>query len=91
MINSDSRYANCSIEPLSYGNQTRVSITGLKQVTGVFGFTYYQIVDNDTVDDISYRVLGDGQLWWKIADINPEILMWDQLTPGQIIRIPNGA
>jgi hypothetical protein len=38
---------------------------------------------------LAEQFLGKGQYWWMIADCNPEILDWNDLQVGTIIRIPS--
>lgn len=51
-------------------------------------FNYYTVVDGDRFDLLANRFLGRPDLWWMIADMNPEISYPDQLPAGQIIRVP---
>nr|PZN17704.1 MAG: hypothetical protein DIU80_24055 [Chloroflexota bacterium] len=54
-----------------------------------FNFMYYQVRDQDRIDDLATRFLGDVSLWWMIADANPEILDPSRLPLGAVIRIPD--
>jgi nucleoid-associated protein YgaU len=51
---------------------------------------YYTWVAGDRPDLVSTKVYGDGDLWWRIMDFNPEILDPFVIAPGTVIRIPNG-
>jgi hypothetical protein len=51
-------------------------------------FQYYQVQMWERFDTIAFRVLGRSELWWMIADANPEVIYPDQLAAGMIIRIP---
>lgn len=53
-----------------------------------FAFTFYQITDGDTIDMLGHRLFGAGQLWWMLADANPEILDWNAVPPGTVLRVP---
>jgi phage tail protein X len=52
-------------------------------------FTYYMIQLGDRYDTLAYRVYGRADLWWVIADANPEVFYPDDLLAGAIIRIPS--
>lgn len=51
-------------------------------------YVVYKVSYGDRLDGIAAAVLGDSELWWRIADANPELLYPDQLTPGLLIRVP---
>jgi nucleoid-associated protein YgaU len=51
-------------------------------------FLYYTIVAGDRLDTVANRVYGAPELWWRLADANPELFYPDALLPGMIIRIP---
>lgn len=54
-----------------------------------FTWTNYIVKDNDRLDNVSYQFYGIPDLWWLIADANPEILDPMSLTTGAVLRIPN--
>lgn len=89
MISPTSRYANSTVSVV------HDPLRGLIQVMNVeppadrtFAFTFYQVVQGDTVDSLAYTMFGQGQLWWILADANPEILDWHSLAPGTVLRVP---
>jgi hypothetical protein len=52
-------------------------------------FSQYIIIEGDRMETLAYRTYGDPQLWWLIADANPEIFHpEDDLVPGSLLRIP---
>jgi len=55
-----------------------------------FDFTYYSLKAGDRLDLLATDLFGDGTLWWKIADANPEILDWTDLKVGTVLRLPGG-
>lgn len=90
MISATSRYANAVVtvvDDTQRGQHQSINPQGLADRT--FNFTFYQVDADDTVDWLSYLFFDDGTLWWLLADANPEILDWQNLVPGTIIRIPN--
>ena len=50
---------------------------------------YYMWKDGDRIDSVSERTLSDASMWWKIMDLNPEILDPIFIEPGTLIRIPS--
>ena len=52
-------------------------------------FYYYEVTENDRIENIAANTLGNPNLWWKIMDINPDVLNPFELTPGLQLRIPN--
>jgi hypothetical protein len=86
----DSRYAD---GPLFRARDAR----SLNTVTTVFRewpvyntrFFMYQVNEIDRIENISVNYLGSSELWWKIMDINPEILNPFEIPPGTMLRIPN--
>lgn len=51
-------------------------------------FRLYQVQPGDRWDSLATRLLDDPGLWWKIADINPELFDPRALRPGITIRVP---
>lgn len=89
MILPDSRYASSTVtvvdDPVRGQHQ---AINVLPPPERTFSFTYYQVAFGETIDMLAYRFMDDGSYWWMIADANPEILDWNNLSPGTILRIP---
>lgn len=44
--------------------------------------------ENDSLEDIAARLLGDPERWWVIADANPDLLYPAEIPPGYVLRIP---
>ena len=49
----------------------------------------FVIGENETLMDLAHRAYGDPELWWHIADANPELLYPDQIPAGTVIKVPN--
>jgi nucleoid-associated protein YgaU len=45
--------------------------------------------DNVRLDQVAFRMFGDATLWWAIADANPDVLWFDEIPPGTLLRIPS--
>ena len=88
MISATSRYNNAALDVVTDHRGTHQVLNPQGPYENVISLTYYQIAEFDTADRLAEDVYGDGRLWWRIADANPEILDWTDLTVGQIIRMP---
>lgn len=51
-------------------------------------FYYYEVTENDRIENIATKTLGKPHLWWQIMDINPDVLNPFELKPGLQLRIP---
>jgi aryl-phospho-beta-D-glucosidase BglC (GH1 family) len=89
MISSKSRYSASTVTPGSSlaGNDIMV-IQFTQPIDKTFTFTYHQVKANDYVDLLANVEYGDPTLWWIIANANPEVTDWMNLTVGSLIRIP---
>lgn len=88
---SDSRYATTTVTTVDYGQGPRLTmVPAVPADTWIFDFTYHQVNAAERLDQIAAAFYGDGRLWWKIADANPEILDWMDIPAGTILRVPNG-
>lgn len=89
MISSVSRYRDSKIVVLPYGDGQRRTIVPSAQGDYTFRFQLHTVRAGERVDTLAARYYGDEDLWWQIADGNPERLDWMTLTPGEILRIPH--
>lgn len=89
-ISADSRYVTASITTgKGRGGDTRQEMRVAFPRSRVITYTFYRVLDQDRIDTIAHKYYGRGDLWWIIADANPEIMDWMDLEPGMIIRVPN--
>lgn len=52
-------------------------------------FDYYTVQYRDRLDSIAYKTWGNPNLWWVIADMNPDYAFYPSEIPvGTHIRIP---
>lgn len=56
-----------------------------------FQTSFYYWKQFDTLPNLANDKYGDPTLWWIIADANPQIMLWDTLPVGTIIRTPESA
>ena len=90
MIDNSSRYSGAKTTVVDGPSGARMTIVPGRQVSWAFNFTYYAMKDGDRIDLLALDLYGDGSLWWKIADANPAILDWTDITVGTILRLPSG-
>jgi len=89
-ISADSRYVTATITTAKgRDDETRQEMRVAFPRSRMITYTFYRVLDQDRIDTIAHNFYGRGDLWWKIADANPEILDWMNLDPGLIIRVPN--
>lgn len=90
MISSGSRYANSKLVTEKKEDGTDVIVITPSQAQAfTFTYSYYVVNGSDRIDNIANAFYGDPTKWWRIADANPEIMKWDTLDAGVVLRIPN--
>jgi nucleoid-associated protein YgaU len=90
MIYTDSRYATGSIK---YVNDSRLNQNQLAVYrafpVATYKFMTYTWTSEDRIDLVASEFLGSPNLWWKIMDINPEVVNPFAIDPGTVLRIPS--
>lgn len=88
-IAANSRYALSKVIVANDldGNDILAIVPGV-QGSYSFRFTLYYVKTFDTLATLAYANYGSALLWWRIADANPEVLLWDTMPVGTYIRIP---
>lgn len=86
-----SRYADNQVIPItnSAGLTKSTIIINPPNKAVVYGISTYTWQLGDQIDYLSFSAYGDETQWWRIADANPEILFWNNITPGTQVRIPS--
>jgi hypothetical protein len=88
MISATSRYAAATVATFDVNGSSRQVILPIPPSVTTFNFISHVYTADETIDGIAYTYFGDPTQWWQIANVNPEILDWNSLTPGQTILIP---
>lgn len=52
-------------------------------------YSYYTVIQGDTLDGISYKKYGNAQLGWAILDANPIYQSEVEINPGDVLAIPS--
>lgn len=86
-----SRYADNQVVPVTDSKRTTRSTIVINPPTKAvsFGVSFYTWQVGDQIDYLAYSAYGDETQWWRIADANPEILLWNNLTQGTQVRVPS--
>lgn len=89
MIFQDSRYEAADIVPVQDAQGAWHATILPPPVPGIpTGFDSYRVVQGDRFDIIANAAYGDPELWWHIADANPEVFYPDDLPIGVILKVP---
>jgi hypothetical protein len=90
-ISTFSRYADNTVTPITgtdgISRPTIIIDPPTQPLT--YNITMYTWQQEDQIDYLAFSAYGDETQWWRIADVNPEILFWDSVLPGTQIRVPN--
>jgi hypothetical protein len=90
MIYLDSRYADSIIFKAWDSRKSQYNLSCFRQFpTYTKKYFIYEWVENDRLDNLANRFLSNPSLWYKIMDINPNIIDPTNLAPGTQIRIPS--
>ena len=86
-----SRYADNQVVPItnSSGITKSTIIINPPDKSIVYSISIYTWQLGDQIDYLASSAYGDETQWWRIADANPEILFWNNITPGTQVRIPS--
>lgn len=92
MITSDSRYANSTVFLAYNAKNQQYDVTAMRVFPQLSTeFFWYTWRSSDRIDQLAQDLLGDGNSWWKIMDINPDVLNPFNIAPGTQIRVPTNA
>ena len=89
MIFLDSRYSDATITKVYDSRTGSYQLTAYRLWPTVTArFFYYEWKETDRLDTLALRHLGKPHLWWKIMDLNPEVIDPTSILPGTQLRIP---
>jgi len=83
-------YSSIEVVGHSFGTpgQHTVAQSNVRVASSVVLTTIYRWSDGDRIDTLAYRLLGDSRLYWRIMDLNPQILDPTGIQPGTSIVVP---
>ena len=89
MIYLDSRYADGILFVAQEPKSRDYMLTVFRTFpTYNISYYWYEVTENDRIENIAAKTLGKPHLWWQIMDINPDVLNPFELKPGLQLRIP---
>jgi nucleoid-associated protein YgaU len=50
---------------------------------------FYDVQPEDTLQKIAHSQYGDATLWWLVADYNTILDPFEELSPGDVLRLPS--
>lgn len=89
MIYTDSRYATGKLLTAHDARKDDYFLTVYRNFPN-FSVQYFLYVwnESDRLDTVANMYLGSSAFWWKIMDVNPELLNPFDIPLGTTIRIP---
>lgn len=90
VITTNSRYVGSVIQTVQGPDGPRREIAITMPQSKMIQFTYHLLSGGDRPDTLAGDFYGNSDLWWVIADANPEIMDWMDLPLGAVVRIPSG-
>jgi len=90
-ISQFSRYADNLVTPIidPTGTVRATILISPPDKATTYSISTYTWQNGDRIDYLAHSAYGDETQWWRIADVNPEILFWSTLKNGTQIRVPN--
>lgn len=90
MIFAQSRYENSRRVFASDSSGNRRRIVEFPAPRAVqFSATRHIAEENDRMDLLAARYFNDPEMWWVIAEANPELFYPEDIRPGTVVRIPS--
>lgn len=90
MIYEGSRYEKAKIATVA-SNRAGHQPTVFRETPPTYGDITVVMRDSDSFESFAHRLYGDPELWWVIADANPQVIYPDQILAGTVIRIPSAV
>ena len=86
-----SRYYNQSVDFIQLEDGGDITPVVFYQFDNISGQNYYLYTykKGDKLYQLSYKFFGRPDMWWAIAEYNPQIQNIMNINPGTVIRIPN--
>jgi hypothetical protein len=90
-IYTSSRYYNQTVDYISLEEGGDVRPIVFYQFDDLHDKNYgiYTFAQGDRLDRLSFQFFNRPDMWWAIAEYNPEIQDIFNIKPGTLLRIPN--
>lgn len=90
MIFAQSRYATADLVfATDAAGHPRQVVPFPAPRVGSFSATRHIIREGERLDHLASRYYDDPEMWWVIADANPEIFYPENIPAGTVVRIPS--
>ena len=84
-----SRYETANVVPVAGADDVyRATVFPTRTVTPPDTYTVHRVIYGERLDTLAALAYGDPELWWIIADANPDANYPDDLVPGALLKIP---
>jgi hypothetical protein len=83
----DSRYTSATRVMLST-DRGPASVLYLAPPRTGSNYRLYIAMQGDTFDLLAHRLWNDPRLFWRIADMNPQVFFPGDIPPGTVLRLP---
>jgi hypothetical protein len=91
LIYSDSRYADgIVLKALDARSNTPRTTVYRRFPSYTSQFFHYTWVEGDRIEAVATDLLGSPDAWWRIMDLNPEVIDPFEIPIGTVIRVPRG-
>lgn len=90
MIYQNSRYYSQNVDFVAFqenGDELPIVFYEFDEL-GRVTWSEHVFSSGERLDNIAYRYYGRTDLWWLIPEYNPEIVDFDNILPGTVLRIP---
>lgn len=90
-IVSGSRYEASVVDYFrknEYGNTLPIVFYKFDSLSNI-SFITHTFVQGETLEKLAKAYFDRSDLWWTIAEYNPEVTDFLNITPGTVLRIPN--
>lgn len=90
MIYLGSRYQNEQVQSVADGDKpVRQFVLRTVVPTDDESLRTYTWHEGDRIDVVALRELGSAAAWWRIMDVNPDIMDPHGIEVGTLVRIPD--
>jgi nucleoid-associated protein YgaU len=91
VIFEDSRYENDTIDSVlgSDGAYHSTIFHTAEAVEDIPIASTHVVAMNEDFTTLAWQVFGDPELWWVVADANPQVIYPDEIPVGTVVMIPD--
>lgn len=64
------------------------AVTASRKTVSDVSVFLYTLKYGDTLESLAAKLYGDPGQWWRLADVNPQVVFPLDIAPGTEIRVP---